>query len=520
MTQLVVFSLLKLFFSPQHLFFFMTSHAERARIVEAQQLLADRLPFQACGEGRPSADWTSVYDSATKPIFVTSCVYDEGVLEWKFIYWRKKDKKWVSTASIDTCLTAYKSTTTNDFLFYSSGGSMRLSDALTVTTTALFRSVLDLSSTELPLKFQGMLPVAIDESSNKRARRKETYRDHHSSDDDDFTEKRGRKSGAKQSNFHHASPAPGVAGSSSLQIDSLEPVSIRAASAVGPSKAERKSKSANPPSLDSDIHDFLLEVQQKYVGTTTDLSELQSEYENLALEYSALVDCTQQKRAIDLWKGADKEFDKSWAIHNQFAALETKFLNGTLVCKFLLFDIMEYFHQSILVSSGFWSMAEKPALADVDLLWTDTSRFSQFTVTSNWTHLLSVQYSPSEIDYDNSNFEQSWKCGNGEYLLWRAGEHISRQGDLAETKGYLGRGYYYRTTMDVAADVDLSHPRSRICYLDRVFVGSAKVCSSSAPLDVQWVEGHHSIVCDGLVAVPQKKFCCPFLRIEYKLMPK
>ena len=57
-------------------------------------------------------------------------------------------------------------------------------------------------------------------------------------------------------------------------------------------------------------------------------------------------------------------------------------------------------------------------------------------------------------------------------------------------------------------------------YLDRVFVGSVKVCTSSAPLDVQWIEGHHSIVCDGLVAVPQKKFCCPSLRIEYKLMPK
>lgn len=119
-------------------------------------------------------------------------------------------------------------------------------------------------------------------------------------------------------------------------------------------------------------------------------------------------------------------------------------------------------------------------------------------------------YFPIPGDYTMPEYfmgGKAWKCGNGEYYLWRrTGENYHN--------GPFGRAYYYTTSFELCLDDVVT-----TYHLDRVFVGNT-VDGGTRSIQHHLSPGEHSFhssIAQDLLAVPQKHMTSPYITIEVKV---
>ena len=490
----------------------MTSQAERARLQDAEQLIRTFIPFQA-------VPICIVGDICSNPLkcglIVHDCKYKDGVLEWSFIYYDKYNSV-VKRSCVDSEWKRLLGVRNYNEMYYQSDeGKMALSNAMTVTSSSLFRSVLDLAATEMPRKYTGPIP-AYEESLSKRAR-PTRYVDHESSEGEEVPRKEKKKK---------------AKGKFDVDLEISE----------APVQPTRKAGSSTHVPVDIDDYDYVASkvtefVKQLQQNRTTGPTGLDSQKKALADLQDELrlyqVDNTTQhhEQATKLWKanitGTGRE--RSWQIHDAFGKFSSMFVGGgirgamKLNNQLYLMDIINFFfrhYPSHLVRAG-----SALALPHIDLLHQTHSKFSTFEVNPAWNYIQSIQYTPlgkhclSELsNYWSTKLDGSeWKCGPGEHYLFRYNE-VRRLSELTEYKGQLGRGYYYSLEVPTTAGfdgADSPDPGYHTIYIDRVYTGNVGQGD-----DIQQEKDCDSYRNHNLIAVAQKRSCCPFLRIVYKFCPE
>lgn len=518
----------------------MTSQQERALLQEAEQFIRTYLPFQAV----PSKRFAGMDKSkiCTQPIdfgvIVHDCVYKDGVLEWSFIYstgivhWKRSssDAEWKRFLGIRNY---------NEMVYMSDGGPMNFADAMTVSSSRLFRSVLDLAANEMPHKYTGPMPP-YEEGLSKRARptRYVGFHEHSDSDDEDGGKKKKKSKG-------HA-PAP----EDEVEIVAASaPVRSAKWSKFGQSlEAGADSSKDAPLEIDSDdytyvagkVTDFVKQLQQSRTtdGSELDLkrealSRLQEELRSIHADNAA----ERHQQAINLWQANQASHaEHSWQIHDAFGTFSSMFVGGgirgalKLNNQLYLTEIMNFFLRAY-PAHLLDQKNSAPALPHIDLLHQTHSKFETFEVSPAWNYIQSIQYTPLGKQQRSTAIStglgneggvvdgSEWRCGVGEHYLFRYNEN-HRLSELSEYKGRLGRGYYYSfevpTTEGFNGVINLvnSDVGYHTVYIDRVYTGNIGHIGHTD--DIQ-----QAIDCDSyrnrnLIAVAQKRSCCPFLKIVYR----